>query len=295
MEIGVARRSNSFNRWFVYRLNGTQLDQIAAGGADWGSGYYATAIAFGDADGDGKDEVAVGRRANESGRYYLFDDALAPEPFKRLAIGGSPWGSGNYTTDLAFGDTDADGRDELGVTRRADSDQRFEIVSYANGGFTQDKAGGQIWGAGHYGSAIAFGNVDNDPGEEVLVGRVATESSRFYVLDDQSGQFAVLDSGGDTWGSGYYTVGVALADVDGDKLDEVIVARNAGEHGRYYVNDDQVAGFAPLTVTGVPLLDGIGATDVAAGDVDGNGKADLIITYDEDQEGGRRYEVLYMN
>src|SRR5690606_15507037 len=121
---------------------------------------YATAIAFGDVDGDGRDELAVGRRADDAGRYYLVDDAAAAEPFRRLAIGGSEWGRGHYTTDLAFGDVDGDGRAELGVTRNASSGQRYEIVGFASGRLTQRHSGGSDWGASYYATAIAFGNID---------------------------------------------------------------------------------------------------------------------------------------
>ena len=206
MEIGVARRTNTGSRYFVYRYNSGRLTQVLEGGDNWGAGYYATSIAFGDVDGDGRDEVAVGRKANESGRYFLFDDASASRPFRRLATGGSDWGVDHYTTALAFGDVDGDGRDEIGVARHATSGFRYEVVEYGNGSMTQLSGGGRGWGRGYYGTAIAFGNIDSDGAEEFVVGRRANEASRFYVVDDQSTGFQIIESGGDTWGTGYYTV-----------------------------------------------------------------------------------------
>ncbi len=294
MEIGVTRRTNSNNRYFVYRFNNNGLTQVFQGGNEWGSGNYATSIAFGDVDGDGRDEIAVGRRANSSGRYYLFDDASAS--FKRLAIGGSQWGSGNYTTALAFGDVDGDGKEELGVARRASSGQRYEVVAYTGGQLRQRHAGGQNWGNGYYATSIAFGNIDGDRGAEMIVGRKANENSRFYVIDDRNNGFSMLQSGGQVWGRGYHVTGVEMADVDNDNIDEILVSRNAGENGRYYVFDDKVRGFRPIPInSGAPLFSGVGATDISAGDMNGDGSADLAISYNQKVTSRMRWETIYMN
>jgi hypothetical protein len=296
MEIGVTRRAGSSNRFYVYRYNNGALLERFAGGDDWGSGNYATAIAFGDVDADGRDEIAVGRRAGEFGRYYLFDDAAAARPFERLSIGGSAWDSTHYTTALAFGDVDDDGRAELGVARLAASGMRWEVVRYTPaGGFQQLGSGGHDWGSGHYATSLAIGDIDGDGAGEVLVGRRAASSSRYHVYDDHSRGYALLETGGDLWGSGYYTVDVALADVDGDAVDEVIVARNAGEHGRYYVFDYRDGGFLPIPVSGAPQFSGVGATAIAAGDTNANGNADLAVGYREATNGRMRWEVIYMN
>jgi len=294
MEIGVTRNSSSGNRWYIYRYNNGRLDEIASGGDDWGNGIYATSIAFGDADGDGRDEFAVGRRAGQFGRYYLFDDGVASRPFERMAIGGSEWDATHYTTALDFGDMDNDGREELGIARYARSGMRYEIVAYSAGQFQQRVADGHDWDSTHYATSIALGNIDNDPVGEFVVGRKAASSSRFHVFDDVGNNYSLIDSGGDDWGSNYYTVSVGLADVDADGRDEVLVARNAGTNGRYYVFDWISGGFSPVSIAGAQLLDGNGATDIAAGDLGSNGTADLVISYDEADMGGRRYEVLYM-
>lgn len=292
-EIGVTRRSNSANRFYIFERDGNGVRQIFAGGQDWGAGNYATAIAFGDIDGDGRNEVAIGRRAGEFGRYYIYDDGAATEPFKRLDIGGSNWAADAWTTALAFGDIDNDGRAELGITRRAVSGFRYEVIAW-NGSIVQKHAGGHDWDSTHYGTAIGFGNIDADPGDEIIVGRHAASGSRFHLIDDASGSFQLIDKGGDGWGNGNYTTGVAIADVDRDGLGELIVARRAGSFSRYYVRDDALRNFAQIPVVGDTLPGGVGATGVAAGDLNDSGAADFVVTFDADRQGFSRFEIMYI-
>lgn len=293
LEFGVTRKSGTNSRYFIYDDLQAGGSLIESGGADWGGNYYATSIAFGDVDKDGRDELAIGRKAGEHGRYYLFDDARAPQPFKRLAIGGADWGSGGYTTALSFGDVDGDGRDELGVARMSGTNMRYEIVKFSGGSFQQLFSGGNDWGSSNHATSIAIGNIDGDPQAEILVGRRAGENARFFILDDKTHGFALIEKGGDLWGSSYYTVGVGIADLDGDGPGELIVARHAGENKRLHV-----FGYDPATGKSHPLpynevfIGNTSAVDVAAGDIDGDGKADIVIANNASQQGQPRFQTL---
>ncbi|MEQ8433621.1 MAG: M12 family metallopeptidase [Oceanicaulis sp.] len=294
-ELAVARRASENSRFFVFDDADAGFSLIHDGGENWGSGAYATAVAFGDVDGDGRDELAVGRQAGQNDRYFLFDDAGAASPFAKLAGGGSNWGSGNYTTALALGDVDGDGDDELGVARRAGQNARYFVDDYRGGGLVNVKTGGENWGGDYYATAIAFGDVDGDPAEEVLVGRRANENARFFLLDDQDSNFAPLRRGGANWGSGYYTVGVDIGDFDGDGVGEIAVARNAGENSRFFINDDASNGFDPIPLNGRIWQQGVGSTGIAFGDAEGDGDADVAVTRRQDIRGRTRYEVLISN
>ena len=53
----------------------TFLERLAAG-EEWPEVVYATDVAFGDVDGDGRDEVAIVTSANTGARVVLLDDCL---------------------------------------------------------------------------------------------------------------------------------------------------------------------------------------------------------------------------
>lgn len=292
-ELAVARRAGSSTRFYVYDDATNDFALLHSGGQEWGSSSYATAVAFGDVDGDGRDELAVGRRASEHDRFMIYDDAVAAEPFAKLTGGGADWGPGNYTTDLAFGDVNNDGRAELGVARHASSYSRYYIYDVQDDEVSILESGGSDWGEDYYATAIAFGNVDNDAADEFVVGRNARENSRYFIFDDSDAGFTPLRRGGEQWGSEYYTVGADMADIDGDGRDEVAVARNAGENSRVFLHDDATANFHPMPVNRDRIWPvGVGATDIALGDADGDGDADIAVSRDEEVYGRTRYEVI---
>ena len=294
-ELVVTRRSNVNSRFFVYDDAQAGFSKLHQGGGSWGSGNYATSAAIGDIDGDGRGEVAIGRRSNVNQRFFVFDDASASRPFHKIAGGGGSWGNGNYPRGLAFGDVDADGDEELGVARRAGTNARYFVFDYAGGSLSSIHSGGAPWGSGNHATTIAFGNIDGDPEEEIVVGRRANQNPRYWVIDSRSDGFATLSRGGQDWGSGYWTVGVAIEDFDGDGRGEVAIARNAGENGRFFLRDDAVSGFSGIPLTGRIWPEDVGATDIAMGDADGDGDADVAVTRREQIEGRTRYEVMKAN
>lgn len=292
-ELAVARRAGSSSRFFVFDDATTGFALLHSGGHDWGPSSYATAVAFGDVDGDGREELAVGRRAGENDRFMIYDDAVAAQPFAKLDGGGAGWGSGSYTTALAFGDVNSDGTAELGVARHASAYSRYYIYALEDGELSTLESGGSDWGEDYYATAIAFGDIDNDAADEFVVGRYARENSRYFIFDDSDAGFAPLRRGGDQWGSRYYAVGVDFADIDGDGIDEVAVARNAGENSRVFLHDDATNNFDPMPFNRNRIWPGgVGATDIALGDADGDGDADIAVSRDEEIYGRPRYEVI---
>ena len=47
--------------------------RLHEGGIGWGSGNYTTSVAAGDVDGDGLDEVIIGRHSNVNMRYEILE------------------------------------------------------------------------------------------------------------------------------------------------------------------------------------------------------------------------------
>jgi Family of unknown function (DUF6345) len=287
-EMGIAVKSSSGSRFYIIDDKNQGFAVIHSGGSGWGSGNYTTSIAFGDVDGDGRDEVGITRKAGSNARYYILDDMT--NNFALLHSGGDGWGDSNYATSIAFGDVDGDGRDEVGLTRKAGSNARYYILDDMNNNFTELHSGGDGWGDGNYATSIAFGNVDSDAAMEVGLTRKAGSHDRYYILDDQAHSFATLHSGGNGWGDGNYATSIAFGDVDNDGRDEVALGRKAGSNARFWVLEDALHGFGIIHRGGEDWGDSNYTQSVAFGNVNSNAKAELGVA--RKAGGNARYWVL---
>lgn len=255
----------------------TFLERLAAG-EEWTEAVYATDVAFGDVDGDGRDELGVVNSAGEGARFYVFDDAAAG--FAPLGSGGETWGALAVATSLAFGDADGDGDDELAVGRNHTINARF-FVHDGPPDFALLWQGGETWGAGSYATSVAFGNVDGDAAAELGVTRRASLNERAYVFDDAATGFATLTLFGQTWASNAWATAIAFGDVDGDGRDEVGLARSATVNERFAIYDDARPGgrppFTPLWAGGATWTGDEYATVIAFGNVDDKPQAEPAV------------------
>ncbi|ADG88621.1 FG-GAP repeat protein [Thermobispora bispora] len=222
-----------------------------------GSDRFGAALAAGDFDGDGDDELAVGAPgAAGGGLVGIFGlGGRAPQaagvPVGRAArwIGGRGEATGQFGAALAAGDFDGDGRDDLaigapGEGRRPGSGTVTVIdpVRRRATVHTQDGVGipgvAEAWDA--FGSALAAGDFNGDgrddlaigvPGEDLSAGRRAMEYGD-GVVDVLYGSARGLTSG-EAWSrrtltgtprhSDRFGAALAAGDLNGDGYDELIV------------------------------------------------------------------------
>ena len=255
---------------------------LARFGMDWPDAVSAVGAAFGDIDGDGRGEFGVITDTTESDRVHVFDDA--PAGFAPLWNGDATWGAASVATGIAFGDVDGDGFDELALTRKHDINARLFLYDDAAPSTAQAFGPlwqyGEGWGPGSWATAVAFGNVDDDPAEEIGLTRQATLNERAYVFDDAAAGFATLQTFGESWAANAWATAIAFGDVDSDGRDEVALSRVATINARVYVHDDAAPGadrsaFKLLWSGGAEWPGEMYATAVAFGNVDVNPEMEL--------------------
>ena len=164
---------------------------------------------------------------------------------ERLAV-GDDWQGTEFATDIAFGDVDGDGRDEVAIVSNAVTGPRVILLDDAAAGYAPLTTFGESWGPGSYATSVAFGNVDGDAADEIGLTRATSINERAILLDDAATGFAVLETWGAEWPAAVHAIAIAFGDTDADGTDEIVVAHNDIIGPRAFAYDDAAAAFAPL-------------------------------------------------
>lgn len=277
-ELAVARVSPVNERVQVFDDADAGYAVLHNIGKEWPAGVNAVGVAFGDVDGDGRDELGLITDATAGNRIFILDDATTA--FAPLwAYGDGAWGVAAMATSIAFGDIDGDGIDEVAFSRSHDTNARFFVHDGAPD-YGMLFSGGETWGPGAYATSVAFGNVDDDPAEELGVARKASLNERAYIYDDHAAGYALLQKFGESWATNAWATAIAFGDVDGDGRDEMGLSRVATIHPRIFIFDDAMPdndtpAFNILWGGGNEWPGQDYATTVAFGEVDAMPGADL--------------------
>ena len=265
--------------------NGTFQAAVSYGSG----GFDAGSVAVGDVNGDGKPDLLV---ANECGT-----DSSCINGGVGVLLGNgdgtfqaaASHGSGGYQAfSVAVGDVNGDGNSDLLVANNCADNS---CLNGASVGVLLGNGDGTFQAAVTYGSggffarSLVVGDVNGDGKPDVLVVNYCASSSN---CGQGSGNVGVLLGNGDgtfraamTYGSGGYNAfSVAVADVNGDGKPDLLVANNctainctdSGSIGVLLGNGDGTFQAAVTYGSG-----GYHASSVAVGDVNGDGKPDLLV------------------
>lgn len=163
----------------------------------------STFPALGDIDGDGRDELVVGLSEVRGGLIVVLEDSTAGFAIHEVNRTGSPWiqvepsataSMSGGTTVPTLGDIDGDGRDEMAVGFGSGSRGRVAILDDAVAGYPKTReqtfvlvTGRTAYQAGEGAARPAFGDVDGDGAEELVVGFLGTADHEVQVFDDLAG------------------------------------------------------------------------------------------------------------
>jgi hypothetical protein len=282
--------------------------RVLAGG-EAGGLFGATVAAIPDLDGDGVDELAVAATgASESaGAVYLFlgDDLGGAGSFD-VDLAAATWtGAGADLAGSAIvgADSDGDGRGDLfigapGVNTNTGAVYRIGGTSSPTSGTLVARASGTLTGAAsndRAGSTLTTGDLDGDGVPDLVVGAPTqvTQAGRVHVVSGVD-----LSSGGQALASTAYVnytgttvfgnAGTALSaagDVDGDGRDDLLIggpgdSGGGAEAGAAWLvisgrSGSKALADADATFLGSPGDAAGGA--VGLGDIDGDGRADLLM------------------
>lgn len=229
---------------FAMSYNGTTYRDT------WYSPYVGcTAVAIGDRDGNGSNEVFVAGATSFSnppaGSFVYAYDATSygPELAKVLVSATEP------VNDIAVGNVDGD--------------PDLEVVAVTNTKcFVFDAATFALkWTASYGGHTVAIGDLEGDGVNEIVIAGTRTG----YVLNASAQTLKWSYPGG-------FGPAMALGDVDNDGKAEILCGTDP-----FYSDTARVINGDTMTVITIPS----GAVSIAAGDANNDGQLELIVGQDQ--------------
>jgi hypothetical protein len=269
----------------VYRQRGEAWVPVAEGGWDGGPGSLIRNVQIADLDGDGRPEiVALGRVGAEPFLAKARVAVLGLEGAKLVTRAEESWLVGTYTHGygLAIGDLDGDGKPEIvtgGFRGDAAREVGFVRVWSMAGGKLALRAEAVLDGQGATGMRVndlAIGDVDGDRRPEIVVaGRRGPrkqkdvklrldqrrESGDVSILAFTGGALSVRARHAWTKGTSLRLRSLALADVDGDGAQEIVVG------GQYDADGKPCLGLLALEHNKLALRDDASTVAAGAGEI----------------------------
>ncbi len=277
---------------------------------DEDNGRFLEALS-GDVDGDGKDEIVVAsiytHHQNVSYnldhiRITIIDDTensfltLDSIDTYDMVIPELATNVSFYSADIALGDFDGDLKPEIALSGSIgyiDTDDElvtsvtsiFWVFDDAENGFAELHKESHV-GSDVYSMTIAAGDYDGDEKDEIVVMGIDGTSMNAWAYDDNDAGYVQLFNWQDmteifcdstTYGN------VALADVDGNGVDEIIFMGNPTPVTIYWEVYKHTGGTSFTRINretqnpiGGIFFVGSDVPVIRTGDFDGNGKQDLV-------------------
>ncbi len=260
---------------------------------------FGISVAAGDTNGDAKADIIVGSYGETvatnsgQGRAYVFSGAdgsllrtfTTPNP-QMLAQFGLSVAAGDLNNDGKADVIVGAGNETVGVNT---SEGRAYAFSGATGGLLFTFSTPNHQASAQFGYSVAAGDTNLDSKADVVVGSIGetvagnSAQGRVYVFSGADGSVLRTLTTPNPQVLAQFGVSVAAADLNADSRADIIVGaegENVGTNaaqGRAYAFSGATGAVMYTTTSPRPQANGFYGIAVAAGDVNGDGKPDLVV------------------
>lgn len=258
---------------------------------------FGSSIVAGDFNADGKVDLAVGATSysTNTGRAFIFynDGSYPSAPSSAdVTLTGGEATNNYFGSALVAADFNADGRTDLavGATGYSSNAGRVYMYTFGNDPIITGEAT-----TNNFGTALAAGDLNSDGKTDLVVGAYGYSSStgRVYIfyndgtIPSAAASADVIITG--TTASDWFGFDMAADDVNADGRTDLVVGSAVSKVYIFY-NDGSytsAAGTADVIISGAGS--GVGYRSIAIGDVNTDGKKDIVTTAFGYGTAGRAY------
>jgi hypothetical protein len=227
----------------------------------------ATAVIADDFDGDGKLDIAAS--SSSAGKVALFRNTTVSDISFATRVDSS---AGSTIQAIASGDLDGDGKPEIVVANSAASTVSILRNTSTVGNLVF--ANRLTFATGSSPFSVAIGDIDGDGKLDIVSGNA--QAGTISVLRNTSTIGAITFATKVDFTSGGFPFGANLGDVDEDgKLDVLIADQGAN---KLVIHRNTSTSGTPSFATKVEFNTANAPFRVAVGDLDGDGKVELVVS-----------------
>lgn len=219
-------------------------------------------IALGDVNGDGVPDILTATGTSSLVNVFSGADLSTLHSFFAF---GETWNKGLF---IASGDLNGDGRDDI-IASAAGGD--LPIVAAWSGSDLTPIRNFFPYAAGGGGVRVAAGDINADGKDDIITAPGNETGGQIRVWSGATGQELYSFYSYSAFTGGVF---VAAGDIDGDGVDDIVTAPDAGAAPQVKVFSGADARLLMSFLAYAPSM--TGGVRVAVGDVNGDGRADIV-------------------
>lgn len=243
---------------------------------DFNTATNPHSVAIGDLDGDGRPDMVVAN--SNSNTLSVLQNISSPGPITGTSFAAKvDFATGTFTSQVAIGDVDGDGNPDL------------VVVNNNNVSILRNTPAGVTINPGSFAAKVDFdlvftgpvfvaiGDLDGDGKPDLAVAN--PPSNNVSVLRNTSTPGVISLAPKVNFATGFTPFSVAIGDIDGDGKPELVVPNAAaGANSISVLRNTSTPGTIVVGsfAAKVDFTVGLIPRSVAIGDIDGDGKADVV-------------------
>jgi len=243
-------------------------------------GVNPTSVAIADLDGDGKPDLIV-TNASSSTISILRNTTPAGAAVPTFAT-QQTFATGSYPYSVAAADFDGDGKLDLVVANVGNSDVSVFRNTTAAGATTFTFADPQRFSAGLEAAWLAVADINGDGKPDLIVAAYIGNLASVLLNTSGAGAGSISFADQQVLVTGPGPVSVVAADFNGDGKPDTAVANSFAIYTSVFLNTTATGAAIPTFTDQQTFVNGLGPASIAAADLDGDGKPDLVITNQTD-------------